>query len=411
MRFCFIESIRLIFCLFSSFLIVANVNSAQLSLNGIANYRVLNQDYYIAALYLPEPLKSDSHQKVFTSTQNKQMKLLINAQRWSPRFWQTQWQSDLGINNPNASKGLLEELTTFTKLLKADLVAGDLVVFDYQASIGTHIFINDQLMQSTKSMALFNALLATWVGKLPPSRDFKKRILTLSNDPVTHTNIQKLYTNTISEQRKTDILKWHYSDSQLKEMTRKKEINAQEVLALKARLKARKAARIAYQQEKTRQAKATAFQEKQLFEKQKTQAMEKQKKLAAQATLTKIRNKNQALKAKKYYKDFFHWKLYTAIRKNIQYPIWAREFNQEGTVKALFTMDYKGKVIDTQFNEEEVSNFLIAEVKEAIMEVSGKILPPKKLSGKQWQFTFNHNFSFSSKKQNPVLAPIKPRHL
>ena len=411
MRFSFIASIRLTFCLLSYFFIIASAHCIQLSLNGIANYQVLNQDYYIAALYVPESLKLNAHQEAFSSTQNKQMKLLVNAQRWSPRFWQTQWQNDLDINNPNASKELLKQISTFTKLLKADLVTGDLVVFDYQASIGTHVFINDQLMQSTDSMALFNALLATWIGKLPPSRDFKKRILTLSNDQITHTNIQKLYTNTISEQRKTDILKWHYSNNQLREIARKKENNAQEILALKARLQARKAARLAYQKEKVRQAKAIALQKKQLIEKQRMLEMKKQTKLAAQATLTKIRNKEQALKEKKYYKDLYHWKLYTAIRKNIQYPIWAREFNQEGTVKALFTIDHQGKVIDTQFNGEEVSNFLITEVKESIVEVSGKILPPKKLSGKQWQFTLNHNFSFSSKKQNPVKPPVKPHHL
>ena len=411
MGFCFITPIRLIICLLFYFFIIANANGAQLSLNGIANYRVLNHDYYIAALYLPEPLKSNGYKEIFTNQQSKQMKLLVNAQNWRPRFWQTQWQSDLDINNPNASKQLLKELTTFTHLLKADLIAGDLVVFDFQAGVGTHVFINDQLMQSTNSMALFNALLSTWIGKLPPSRDFKKRILTLGSDQVTHTNIQKLYTNTVSEQRKTDILKWHYSDRQLKEIARQKENNAQEILALKSRLQARKAARIAYQQEKNRQAKALALQKQQFVEKQKSLAMGKQTKLTAQATLTKTRDKNLALKEQKYYKGLYHWKLYTAIRQNIQYPKWAREFNQEGTVKALFTLNQQGKIIDTQFNSEEVSNFLIAEVKEAIMAVSGKILPPKKLSGKQWQFALSHNFSFRSKKQSPVLPPVKPRHL
>ena len=161
MGFCFITPIRLIICLLFYFFIIANANGAQLSLNGIANYRVLNHDYYIAALYLPEPLKSNGYKEIFTNQQSKQMKLLVNAQNWRPRFWQTQWQSDLDINNPNASKQLLKELTTFTHLLKADLIAGDLVVFDFQAGVGTHVFINDQLMQSTNSMALFNALLST----------------------------------------------------------------------------------------------------------------------------------------------------------------------------------------------------------------------------------------------------------
>ncbi len=411
MLFRFTTLIRLTFSLLSTLLIIENTYGVPLSLNGIANYRVLNQDYYIAALYLAKPLKSSSVQEILSSTQSKQMKLLVNAPRWSPRLWQKQWQSDLDINNPNATEALLDQLTTFTQLLKAELVSGDLVTFNYQENIGTQIHINEQLMQSTQNIELFNALLTTWIGKLPPSRYFKKNILSLNNDQITQVNMQTLYTANLSDERKMDILKWNYSDSQISNMAHQKQNNAQKILALKSRVQARHQARDTRQKQKALQAQKLAAQEKVLQEQKKIQSIEKQTRLAKQALLLKERSQRKSLKEKTYYKDLYHWKLYTAIRKNIQYPQWAREFNQEGLVKATFTIDNHGKVIQTQFNKEEVSNFLIVEVERSIQAISGKLPPPKALDGKQWKFALSHNFSFRSKKQNAVKQPIKPSHL
>jgi hypothetical protein len=380
-----------------------------LSLNGIATYSELRQDYYVAALYLPNRL-SDS-QKIIQSELAKKMKLLVSIDSWSPRDWSKQWQNNISINNPLAKSSLVKQVKTFSHLLKHNLMKGDLIEVSFTPELGSQVFINEQLLQSTQDSQLFNALLNTWIGKLPPSREFKKRILKNNNDQRSLADLQTLYVNQINEQRKADILSWLYSDEEIQKQSQLKEQSAQQIADLKQRLLARKQAKIAYQQQKAQQKKLLALQKEQHQAQQAALQLKQQQKKARQLALAKTKQQKRALQEKKYYKSLYHWKLYTAIRKNIQYPVWAREFNQEGLVKARFTIDKQGQVIDTQFNQEEVSNFLIEEVKSSINEISGTIPPPKKLSGSQWQFALNHNFSFNSKKQNPVTQPIKPNHL
>ena len=306
-------------------------------------------------------------------------------------------------------------MNVFSQLLKRELLKGDLIEITFKSGLGSQVFINEQLMQSTQNDHLFNAILNTWIGKLPPSRDFKKRILTLVNDQTTQADLQALYINQISEQRKLDIVKWHYTDDEINQVARQKQQQKQqkeeEIATLKKRLADRKKAIIELQKEKEKNKKNLALQKKNRLEKNTASAIKKKTELNKQETLAKKKQYKKRIREQSYYKDLYHWKLYTEIRKNIKYPVWAREFNQEGLVKARFTINKRGQVIDTQFTQEESSSFLIAEVRESINNISGKILPPKNLAGKQWQFTLSHNFSFSSKKQNHVKQPRKPSHL
>ena len=405
----FTTSARMVCCLIFSLFTMANCYGTQLSLNGIASYNELRQDYYIAALYLPE--RQSNGQLILQSEMAKKMKLLVTINAWSPRDWSKQWQNNIAINSPLADTHLIQQVKTFSRLLKHDLVKGDVIEISFQPDSGSQVLINEQLMQSTQDSHLFNAILNTWLGKLPPSRDFKQRVLALSSDQRGQVDLQALYINQVSDQRKSEILSWRSSDEEIQKQAQQKEKTAQQITELKKRLQARKQAKIAYRQQKLQEEKSLALQRKAYQSQQAALAVKQQDKLAKQAALAKTKRQQRAIQEKAYYKSLYHWKLYTAIRKNIHYPVWAREFNQEGLVKARFTIDKQGQVIDTQFNQEEVSNFLIEEVKSSIKEISGTIPPPKKLSGSQWQFALNHNFSFSSKKQNPVTQPIKPNHL
>jgi len=179
----FQSTLTLLLLLAGSFLACVNLNASPLSLNGLATYSDLTKDYYVGALYLPEP--ETNEQKILNLNQRKLMKLLVTANRWSPRAWTKQWQGNIAINNPSIEGELQTKLKLFTRLLKSNLLAGDLIIVDYDPAMGTQVFINQQRMLESADMALFNALLATWIGKLPPSREFKNRHTSRCRHPET----------------------------------------------------------------------------------------------------------------------------------------------------------------------------------------------------------------------------------
>ncbi len=388
------STMAIMLLLAGSFLGAVNLNAAPLSLNGLATYNDLNKEYYVAALYLPQ-LESDE-QKTLNLNQHKQMKLLVTANRWSPRAWSKQWQGNIAINNGLPSKILQKKLEKFTNILKGNLLAGDLMMVNYVPATGTKIFINQQPVLVSSDMALFNALLATWVGNLPPSRDFKKRILSLATDKQTIADTQKLYTNVVSDERKNVIKRWLLTPKQIAQIEEKKRQQARQLELTRTQKQAqKKQAAQALLDSQQRAAKKTASK----------LAREQQIKYA------KLKKEKESRLANTYYSDLYGWQLRTAIRNKITYPVWAREFNQEGIVNVLFTINAQGKVIGIEVDEDKAPKLLISEVVKSIKSTSGKILPPSNLKGSNWKFSVNHSFKFRSKKQSILLRPTKPVHL
>jgi hypothetical protein len=216
----------------------AALNASPLHLNGLASYNNLTKHYYLAALYLPQ-LESDE-KKVLSLNQHKQMKLLVTAHQWSPRIWSKQWRNNIAINNDIPSGVLQKKLDEFTNALKGDLLAGDLILVNYEPVTGTQIFINQQLILASNDMALFNTLLTTWIGNLPPSRNFKHRILSLATDEQAFDDTLKLHHNNMSEKRINTIKHWLLTLSQITNIENSKRQESLRLQLIKARQQAQK---------------------------------------------------------------------------------------------------------------------------------------------------------------------------
>jgi len=404
-----------------------NLNAAELSINGLATYNNLSKDYYVAALYLSQP-ESDA-QKILNSKQHKQMKLMVTANRWSPRAWTKQWQDNIAINNELPHEALQEKLGSFTTILKGNLLAGDLILIDYESSLGTQIFINQQRVLASSDMALFNALLATWIGDLPPSRNFKNRILSLAIDKQAITDTQKLYSTQVSEPRINAIKLWLFTPEQLTKIETEKRQKSKRLRLLKAQQQAlkvtEKAALEVQKLELAAQKVALEAQAQHLIQIKKEQAKQlliaKQQREAQQIAnklkrdkqleYVKLKNEKESKLENSYYKKLYIWQLRTAIRDKISYPAWAREFNQEAIIDVSFTVNTKGKVIEIEADEDIAPKLLIGEVVKSIESTSGKIAPPEKLKGSSWKVSVNHSFNLRSKIQTVLVQPEKPRHL
>ncbi len=410
------KPIALLFLLLGCYFYSMLSYSGQLSLNGIASYSELRKEYYTAALYLQQPQANS--EGVLKSNQAKQMKLLVTAKRWSPRLWTQQWQNNIAINNDviEGNKRLQKDLDLFTRFLKGNLIAGDLIVINYVPDNGSEIFINNELILATKGMKLFNYLMATWIGKLPPTRDFKNRILSLSTDASTNIAIEKFDNHRVPAERQQKIKYWLDMSNQVAkkqlELKESQKNQKSQKSQYQAKLKAQKLAKKKLKSEQVFQQKLIDKEKvaRELAAKKKRQARELaiKKQRAKRLKLAKLNKEKEAQQQQYYLKDFYEWQLRQAIRKTIKYPAWAKQFNQEGIVDAQFNVNALGKISGVKIQENSAPKMLVAEVNTAIGKISGKIRPPAKLKGKNWTFGLTHKFDLKSKQQTLLLPPVNP---
>src|SRR5690554_8172845 len=66
---------------------------------------------------------------------------------------------------------------SFTSFPRSDIKAGDEIVIDYQPGGNSRILLNNDLVVEASGTTLFNYLVNTWIGKLPPTREFRNQIL------------------------------------------------------------------------------------------------------------------------------------------------------------------------------------------------------------------------------------------
>lgn len=95
-------------------------------------------------------------------------------------FVKRAFTEELLINNPEWEKDPINarRLIELQTMLDREYQAGDCVVFEYSADDYLTMKINaDEVKLWKNSRSLFNALLRTWVGPYPPSREFKEAIL------------------------------------------------------------------------------------------------------------------------------------------------------------------------------------------------------------------------------------------
>jgi len=388
-----------------------------LTLNGIASYELLRKEIYIAALYLIEP--SDNPHTILTSSQSKRMAIKVTAKRWSPRRWSRMWQNDIAINNPFASDDeLTNQLMLFSGFLDSPLTQGDEILIDYIATQGTSVSINNVKIIQTPTSQLFNYLLNVWIGKLPPSGDFKRRILSADNDDAGQALRSRFNSINYTHERSQLISSWIKArqDAELAVL------KAQAVsLAKLARDKAQAKADQEKARERKAQQKAKAVAQsspkpvktyvapKKKIKKKKKPS--KPKKIASLKTVTTAKSKQQLAAQDLYYRDLYQWELRREIRSAINYPPWAQKFGQKGTVEISFTVNRKGQVSKLVNKDDAISELLVGEVQSAINDVVPFILPPDALSGSEWAFSFSYQFDPKDNAQSYLKKPRMPSSL
>lgn len=404
--------IKIILCALLSFVFIQS--SFSLELNGISSYKQLRKEFYLGALYLTE--KSDNPDAIHASGTSKRMILKVTTKRWSPRRWSLQWQNDIAINNTfDGDTELTNQLLTFTGFLDDNLIKGDEITVDYLSTVGTIVKINNVTILETNTAQLFNFLLNVWIGKLPPSGEFKNEILGKSRE-AKDALLSQYNASTYDKSRTQLIASWIKSreDAILAEQ---REIELIEQAKLekiqKEKEKTRNAAEAAallIAEQKLKQEKVKTYKPPKKITNKKV--ITKQKKIASDASKKSASKDKEVIAAEnKYYLDLYRWELIREIRNAVEYPAWAKKFGQKGDVTLNFSVNRQAEASNIQGDNPDVSDLLVTELTRAILAVAPFILPPDALLGNNWPMSITYRFDPKSEKQPYIKKPKMPNSL
>jgi len=260
----------------------------------------------------------------------------------------------------------------------------------------------------------------TWIGKLPPSREFKNQILTLSNDSKTQALSAQIQNHTVSNERISETAGWYtktetvveskpVENSQIQLAKAKEKEQAKELKKLRQALEQAKQKAARAEAEKTKQARIA--REKELARQRLAREKAAQQKRSQQLQLAKKKTDREKQLEQFYYKDLFQWQIRQAVRSEVIYPEWAKQFQQQGTVDASFVLTRDGAIKQLQYQDESVSKMLSNEVESAIKKAVKKLSVPEQLQGDQWSFSVLHEFSLRGEKQVELIEPRMPGHM
>lgn len=154
----------------------ASINLAgnNLHLNGLAVQSELRSDWFINGLYLSS--KADNTDAILSDLSPKRMELKVLADSLSGRRLSRLWIERIRSNNhPNDVLSKAQEVRKFAAAAGQNLEKNDIITIDY-VNDSTVVSINGS-EQARFSGGLFNLVLNTWIGTLPPSKEYKSAIL------------------------------------------------------------------------------------------------------------------------------------------------------------------------------------------------------------------------------------------
>jgi len=135
----------------------------------------LGKEQFLAVLYLPT---TTSNATIAASQrQGAALEYLISADSISERSMARMWKEGVAVNADEAAiSAYAKDLKPLAALLKGPLVQGDKLKIT-STELGVDVSLNDIVLGRVESAGLFDLLLQTWIGPVPPSTTFRESIL------------------------------------------------------------------------------------------------------------------------------------------------------------------------------------------------------------------------------------------
>ena len=161
-------------------LILSHEVRAELQLNGSAIYHDLGKQQFVAALFV-EKLSNNANSIQLEQSPKRMEVRIIND--YSKRRWLNLWMQSISINNDRESfSGSAQEVIDIMRAPKSAPKTGDVIEYLFDPDQGTSVRFNGTQLISNYPPEVFNILLRTWIGPIPPSTAFKDQLLGNSID-------------------------------------------------------------------------------------------------------------------------------------------------------------------------------------------------------------------------------------
>ncbi|WP_317932472.1 TonB family protein [Halioxenophilus sp. WMMB6] len=156
-------------------LAVAPVLKASAEVNGLAVFKQFGKERYIAALHLPQ--LTDQAQEALLQRSGSKMEFAIIAESISQRSLVRSWLESITVNADDAALDLYaSDISTLVDMIKGAVYAGDHLVFA-KTTEAMVITLNGIELGRLSSPGLFDLMLDTWIGAVPPSSEFREGLL------------------------------------------------------------------------------------------------------------------------------------------------------------------------------------------------------------------------------------------
>lgn len=355
---------------------------SELMLNGLASFEQLRHEYYLGALYLPQPAQSADDALYMPGP--KRMDMRIVTESWSPRRFGRQWNQLISINNPaEQQQKLADDIIAFTNMLSDDLLGGDQLVVEQLPKKGTRVLVNGNELFSSRHEEFFNLLLNCWIGQRPPSTGFKQNILSLPGGEAGNSLLAMFEATAPTETRRRATANWSASASVAASAPAEAEVKKPDAADA-----AKKAAA-----EKARKEKEAAEKEKQLALKAEQERL-RQEAIARAVREAEIKARAEA-ERKQLIADY-STQMVRSSYKHVRYPKRALKLNQEGTVLLEVVLKRSGDILSVKILQSAGYPALDDAAVKAVEKTAPFDALPKGIPGDSAEFTLPFTFQISS---------------
>ena len=352
-------------------------------LNGIGSYNHMGKNYYLVAYYTSHSCESTPQCEQATTPARFTLK--ITTPRWTAHSYSLVWQRELASNNEGTlDKTNMEALLAFTRIAETQLTRGDTIDLAYDGS-DTTIAVNKVFAVRAPGKTLFNYIGRVWLGPVPPSREFKQNMLAGHQGSHDQAMLDSFNALKPTAARMSLLDTWHAKKTKpaAPPKTYKPAPTPQKN---NAPIPATPATTTptAKQQTPKRETKAPAT---------KT-AKTKAAKTKAPAPIAR----EQQLAA-------LEWHIHNTLYQQVEYPAWAKQFGQEGSVSVTFTLNSQLALISIDAVEPVHAGLLGDAVVNALQRSQPFSFPPGiTINIEKLTSTYQHDFSLSQ----ATPAPPKP---
>ncbi|BCD97236.1 TonB family protein [Marinagarivorans cellulosilyticus] len=373
---------------------------ASSQLNGIGTYNHMGKNYYLVAYYTSHSCESTPQCEQATTPARFTLK--ITTPRWTAHSYSLVWQRELASNNEDTlDKANMKALLAFTRIAETQLTRGDTIDLAYDGS-DTTIAVNKVFAVRAPSKTLFNYIGRVWLGPVPPSREFKQNMLAGHQGSHDQAVLDSFNALKPTAARMSLLDTWHSKKAKPAAVPKKNKpapTTTKSSAPIPPVTPAIATSTAPKQKTSTRETNISKTSTS------KTNTSEAKALKTIPPKIKAPNTKAPAPIAREQQLAALEWHIHNTLYQQVEYPAWAKQLDQQGSVSVTFTLNSQLALISIDSIEPAHAGLLGEAVANALQRSQAFSFPPGiDISIEEITTTYQHDFSLSQ----ATPAPTKP---